>query len=468
MLSKAVVGILTALLVGSVQAEIPVYTIGPKGGIATVLGGDSTRFSWKIVFGTEFTYQMDQHWRLALDFMRYDITDDDEMIAFRATGLGMSVDHSLPPLFADGHLTLGGGGGVLFWKGEDPEEDTVVHKEGANHERRDFAASELFMRIRTALVISLAPRLIMDIGVQADYLTGAGASFSDAVNDARDRVLLNSFISLRYGFGGSAGLPAWRSEPSWTASQTTAPQRSRSTPDSDGDGIADKKDRCRNTPPGALVDRSGCGTDTDGDGVADGLDDCPNTQNEAHGKVDIYGCAFDSDFDGLPDYLDRCPFNRTGAHVDSTGCPVDSDADGIPDGIDDCPNTLFGAEVDKRGCIDLSMLAQPMVLNIDYQPGSYEIDTGNRERLRRLASLLLVVRDIRMDINGYTDNIGTAPKNQQLSEKRARRVRDFLVAQGVHENRFKVYGRGETNFVAPNDTADGRTKNRRVEIVFYR
>ena len=88
--------------------------------------------------------------------------------------------------------------------------------------------------------------------------------------------------------------------------------------------------------------------------------------------------------------------------------------------------------------------------------------------LKRLAGILNFVTDIRLEINGYTDNVGTGSANQALSEKRARRVRDFLVANGVDTERITVFGRGETNFVASNQTAEGRAKNRRIEIVFHK
>ena len=88
--------------------------------------------------------------------------------------------------------------------------------------------------------------------------------------------------------------------------------------DSDRDGVPDADDLCPNTPPGVIVDETGCPVDSDGDGVPDGLDACPNTPR--------------------------------GATVDERGCPMDSDNDGVPDGIDQCPNTPAGAQVDERGC----------------------------------------------------------------------------------------------------------------------
>ena len=118
--------------------------------------------------------------------------------------------------------------------------------------------------------------------------------------------------------------------------------------DSDGDGIADKYDKCPNTPAGAVVDKVGCPIDSDKDGVPDGIDKCPSTP--AGATVDAVGCPIDSDKDGVPDGIDKCPNTPVGAAVDSVGCPKDSDGDGVMDGIDKCPNTPRGAVVDTVGC----------------------------------------------------------------------------------------------------------------------
>ena len=118
--------------------------------------------------------------------------------------------------------------------------------------------------------------------------------------------------------------------------------------DHDRDGVAGHRDRCRDTPAGALVDARGCPRDSDRDGVFDGLDECPATA--AGLSVDVYGCALDEDLDGVPDGLDRCAATPVGAVVDRKGCPIDGDKDGVFDGFDECPKTLLGIEVDEKGC----------------------------------------------------------------------------------------------------------------------
>jgi len=119
-------------------------------------------------------------------------------------------------------------------------------------------------------------------------------------------------------------------------------------PDADMDGVENKKDRCANTPRGAMVDANGCPRDTDRDGVADGLDRCANTP--ANTPVDANGCPRDSDADGISDNLDRCPNTPAGTPVDANGCPRDADGDGVADNADRCANTARGTPVDANGC----------------------------------------------------------------------------------------------------------------------
>jgi outer membrane protein OmpA-like peptidoglycan-associated protein len=118
--------------------------------------------------------------------------------------------------------------------------------------------------------------------------------------------------------------------------------------DSDGDAVLNGLDQCPDTPAGAQVDPAGCPTDADQDAVFDGLDDCPNTPTGA--AVDAKGCPTDADRDGVFDGLDRCPDTPQGALVDESGCPGDADGDRVFDGIDQCPNTPAGIPVDETGC----------------------------------------------------------------------------------------------------------------------
>jgi hypothetical protein len=316
--------------------------------------------------------------------------------------------------------------------------------------------------------MEITSNVSLALNTRADYLTGAGTEFNEAVESGRDKWQMGSSLSLKYGFGGPKQISWQPTKVSSSPSTSSVAHTPSNKDDSDQDGISDDKDKCPFNEIGAKVDRDGCPLDADYDGVTDDLDHCPNTDRAAASFVDIYGCAVDSDFDGIPDYLDKCAHNAVGASVDSFGCPVDSDRDGVPDGLDDCPNTLYGVAVDRNGCIDLAVIDKPLVLYIDYTSGSHEVDSDSREKIKKLAALLNFVSDVKIEVNGYTDDIGTPLANRSLSEKRAKRVSEYLISYGVETARIKVFGKGESDFVASNQTAEGRAKNRRIEIVFYK
>ncbi len=103
--------------------------------------------------------------------------------------------------------------------------------------------------------------------------------------------------------------------------------------------------------------------------------------------------------------------------------------------------------------------------HVFFNTGKYTLHPETREMLAKLSGVLLAYPGISIKVNGYTDNTGTEEVNQTLSEQRADAVRDFLMQQGVPASSIEAQGLGESNPVAPNDTATGRSMNRRVEIV---
>ena len=194
--------------------------------------------------------------------------------------------------------------------------------------------------------------------------------------------------------------------------------------------------------------------DSDGDGVYDDADQCPGTPRGV--KVDSKGCPLDSDGDGVYDYQDQCPGTPREAKVDSKGCPLDSDGDGVYDYQDQCANTPKGASVDQRGCWVLKGVT---------------FDTAKANIRKDVAAILDAVVPIleqnpstKLEIQGYTDNKGSVESNQKLSERRAKSVMDYLVKKGIDKGRLTAKGFGISNPVATNDTPEGRTENRRVEL----
>lgn len=100
-----------------------------------------------------------------------------------------------------------------------------------------------------------------------------------------------------------------------------------------------------------------------------------------------------------------------------------------------------------------------------FKTGSFELLSGARERLAKVSGIVLAHPGLHLEVDGYTDSVGSDDYNQQLSENRANAVRDYLVEQGIPDSAVVARGLGKTSPVATNDTPEGRQQNRRVEMV---
>jgi outer membrane protein OmpA-like peptidoglycan-associated protein len=118
--------------------------------------------------------------------------------------------------------------------------------------------------------------------------------------------------------------------------------------------------------------------------------------------------------------------------------------------------------------LDTRETERGLVVNISdvlFDSGQYTLKPIAREKLARLSGIVLAHPGLRLEAEGHTDSVGTDEFNQQLSQKRALTVRDFLVEQGIPITALGAQGFGKTMPVASNDTAAGRQRNRRVELV---
>jgi outer membrane protein OmpA-like peptidoglycan-associated protein len=105
---------------------------------------------------------------------------------------------------------------------------------------------------------------------------------------------------------------------------------------------------------------------------------------------------------------------------------------------------------------------------IFFDPGKSQLKPGAKKTLQRIASQLKGDESIRVSVEGHTDNTGNSEKNMEISEKRAEAVREYLVSQGLPDDRIMATGKGESESVATNKTAAGRQQNRRVELIITR
>ena len=112
--------------------------------------------------------------------------------------------------------------------------------------------------------------------------------------------------------------------------------------------------------------------------------------------------------------------------------------------------------------------ARGLIVNMSdvlFDTGSYTLKPGAREKLAKISGIVLAHPGLVLQIEGHTDSVGGDEFNQQLSERRAGSVREFLAEQGVSPSSITARGFGKTQPVASNETAEGRQRNRRVELV---
>jgi outer membrane protein OmpA-like peptidoglycan-associated protein len=222
--------------------------------------------------------------------------------------------------------------------------------------------------------------------------------------------------------------------------------------DTDNDGIIDSLDACPTVP--GLAQFRGC-PDTDKDGIEDKEDKCPTVP----GLAKYQGCPIpDTDGDGINDELDKCPTVAGLAKYD--GCPIpDTDNDGVNDEEDKCPTIPGVAE--NAGCPLIKFNAS----NVQFASGTSTLTSASKTELNKLVPIMNTqYPDIKVSIEGHTDNTGKAETNQKLSENRSASVKKYLVSKGISADRLTTSGYGADRPIEDNKTAAGKAKNRRVEF----
>ena len=142
--------------------------------------------------------------------------------------------------------------------------------------------------------------------------------------------------------------------------------------------------------------------------------------------------------------------------MDAKGCPLDTDGDGVYDYLDKCPRTPKGAKVNIKGCWILG--------GVLFDTNKSNIKPNFYPDLDEIVTILGKNPALKVEIQGHTDNIGSAAYNMKLSENRAKAVMEYLLNKGVDSERLSSKGLGLTMPIASNKTPEGRTRNRRVEL----
>ena len=142
--------------------------------------------------------------------------------------------------------------------------------------------------------------------------------------------------------------------------------------------------------------------------------------------------------------------------------PATNAQDGVPGNIDLCPDSPADVPVNALGCPqDKAIVLEGVV----FSSGTATLTPDSLKELDRIAAALMLRPQIKVEIAGYTDNVGDPRRNQRLSTQRAQAVSAYLTTgKGIDANRLHVKGYGAENPIGDNATAEGRQQNRRIEL----
>ncbi len=320
-------------------------------------------------------------------------------------------------------------------------------------DNRNIAVEESFNKTSISIFGGLEVFPHGKVSIFARYIHGL-SNMDERPSEVSTTKYKNQNIQLGLKFRLFGGK---KSEPTYKATETTV----ITIPDSDGDGINDNEDKCPTVA--GVAKYQGCPVpDSDGDGIDDEHDKCPNVAGLA--KYD--GCPIpDTDGDGINDEEDKCP--TVAGLAKYNGCPApDRDNDGINDDEDKCPDVAGIAS--NNGCpevpANVTKSLQVASQGIAFGTSNAKLTTRSNVALDKVVAIMNENPTLHVRVEGHTDNAGDDDANMKLSQDRADAVKAYLVSKGISEDRITTEGFGETQPIAENTTATGRTKNRRIEI----
>jgi outer membrane protein OmpA-like peptidoglycan-associated protein len=162
----------------------------------------------------------------------------------------------------------------------------------------------------------------------------------------------------------------------------------------------------------------------------------------------------DSDGDTITDDRDQCPDTPAGSTINEVGCPLQPP-------LAECSVPGPGQQASLAGCKE----GQAIVLSgVNFDSGKATLTGPAKVILDSAADALKAAPDIKVEIGGHTDDVGSDASNQRLSERRAKSVKSYLAERGVAGERMGAKGYGASQPLVGNDTPEGREQNRRVEF----
>jgi outer membrane protein OmpA-like peptidoglycan-associated protein len=407
----------------------------------------------------------------------------DRELSFGAAGFGAVEMPVLPQVGAELEI-----GTLLLAKGKPPTDPTIVEEGGAH-------------AIYGAVGLQVRPFVTAD-PTDVRPLTGIWASSN--VGATTTGGLFRAVVDLhlgydflieqgRYGVGPAlAWVHVFQPDSEFRPDDANVlslgvhvmfDSAPRVPPDRDHDGIIDRLDACPDAPEDkdGFEDADGCPDfDNDKDGILDQADHCPNDPEDKDGFEDTDGCPDpDNDKDGILDAKDKCPNEAedVDGFEDDDGCPdPDNDKDGLIDREDLCPNEpeTKNGYADEDGCPDeeqVRVIGEKIVLDdrINFEQNNAIIRPVSFPLLERLAKLVREHPEYtHIEVQGHTDQKGTAEFNEKLSLDRAKSVLEFMASHGVVRGRLSAIGFGSGHLLVDKTNERALYLNRRVEFLITR
>lgn len=300
--------------------------------------------------------------------------------------------------------------------------------------------------------IALGAEAVTDLTLDGANLFDPRASVAHLLLTGHYRVAGGPF-EVGAAFGPGVGDGAGAAEYRVMGFVGYAPTRAAPPPDEDEDGIPDKIDACADIDgvPSSDPLLHGCPEpprDRDGDAIPDQYDACPKVPGEATSERRTHGCPKieDADRDGVPDPDDACPKEAGVRPPDGDGCPKPEP-----------PAPPSSAEL----VADVIVLSQM----VQFETGTATLRPESDPILGEVARILKEHPELELvEVQGHTDERGSADLNRKLGQERAESVVAWLAARGVAGDRLVAKGYGSDRPIADNTTDEGRAKNRRVEL----
>ncbi|GAB4325636.1 MAG: hypothetical protein Kow0074_19520 [Candidatus Zixiibacteriota bacterium] len=393
---------------------------------------------WRLRFGLEWSRLWNDTTSTALVKFANRTTETSQ--AWTTTSL-RALGEFRPELLENLGSYLSFGVGTASWNVQSYPGYETIDVAQPNGGSKDFAATELLVIGGFGIEPAIASNIHARIGVHADYYSGIGASFPDGFRDNRSHFLVGLTFGLGFRFGSvyKAGSRSGGEHLIIRPAEKPAMQ----TAAHDDPPI----------PPGS---------DPGPDKLA--------VESQAISPLEYLGPTTGELFASLVPEACRetrhLKIPKEFAIDEEHPVVIDSDGDGISDEIDRCPSTPRGFSVDASGCMKLTAQSEGFVLRVNYASGASEPDSISVLILEDLATRLMDHPEATVLIEGHTDNIGTDLDNLILSQKRATRIKEYLVELGVAPDRINAVGRGEAEPIATNGTSSGRKANRRIEISY--